>query len=351
MPEQVETTLRGPLAYSTARAAIEKMEASNVWPTALNFELWVHVVTDPEGALAREIERLLSSGAAITDQVAEDLASVYLPRARLNEQIFDAGDALTKELNSVSGAIRTARKSSQTYGQTLAGASRDLGATVAPDKLRTMVGTLSNATQNAQRHNQSLERRLAESSREVGRLKDHLEQVRRDASTDGLTNLANRKAFDTELERAFAEPGGEDITVAVLDIDNFKAFNDTWGHQTGDQVIRFVASVIGRVGAPPRFAARYGGEEFAIIFSQESARQVERALEEIRLGVSTRTLRRRSTNEDLGAITISAGFAQRGPDEPLHALVERADGALYASKRGGRNRVTNAQLLDKAAAA
>jgi diguanylate cyclase len=185
----------------------------------------------------------------------------------------------------------------------------------------------------------------------VARLKDHLDQVRRDASTDGLTNLANRKAFDTELERAFAEEDDEAITLAVLDIDNFKAFNDTWGHQTGDQVIRFVASVIGRVGAPPRFSARYGGEEFAIIFAHESARQVERALEEIRIGVSTRTLRRRSTNEDLGAVTISAGFARRKRDEPVHALMERADGALYASKRGGRNQITNGEVDPKADAA
>ena len=98
-------------------------------------------------------------------------------------------------------------------------------------------------------------------------------QVRRDATTDGLTNLANRKAFDEELERACADADadGAPLPLAVLDIDHFKNFNDTWGHQTGDQVIRYVASVIGRVGAPPRFAARYGGEEFAMIFSGETA--------------------------------------------------------------------------------
>ena len=69
----------------------------------------------------------------------------------------------------------------------------------------------------------------------------------------------------------------------MLDIDHFKNFNDTWGHQTGDQVIRYVASVIGRVGAPPRFAARYGGEEFAMIFPGETRRAGRcRRCEEIR---------------------------------------------------------------------
>jgi diguanylate cyclase len=129
----------------------------------------------------------------------------------------------------------------------------------------------------------------------------------------------------------------------VLDIDHFKGFNDTWGHQTGDQVIRYVASVIGRVAAPPRFAARYGGEEFAMIFPRESAAIVAGTLEEIRVEVSSRMLKRRSTNEDLGAITISSGFAERRPGETGHSVMERADAALYTSKRGGRNRVTAAE--------
>jgi len=140
------------------------------------------------------------------------------------------------------------------------------------------------------------------------------------------------------------------VLLAVLDIDHFKNFNDTWGHQTGDQVIRYVASVIGRVGAPPRFAARYGGEEFAMIFSGETAAQVEQNLHEIREEVGSRHLKRRSTNEDLGAVTISAGFAERKKAEPPVSLMERADAALYDSKHAGRNRVTRAERRTTAAA-
>lgn len=351
MTGDVETTLRGPKAYSIARAALEMMEESKVWPTALNFELWIHLVADPEGLLAQEIQRLLTSGEAITDQVAEDLAANFLPKAKLNDQIRDAGDQLTKELAAVGKAIQTAQKSNAAYGQTLAGATRDLSAEMDPTALRGMVESLSGATRMIQKENRSLEKRLAESTAEVLRLKEHLEQVRRDATTDGLTNLANRKAFDEELERACIEADAEGtvITLAVLDIDHFKNFNDTWGHQTGDQVLRYVASVIGRVGAPPRFAARYGGEEFAIIFAQESLRQVARTLDDIRVEVASRMLKRRSTNEDLGAITISAGFAERKPHEAIHALVDRADEALYVSKRTGRNRVTGADRVADAA--
>src|SRR5262249_38303378 len=118
---------------------------------------------------------------------------------------------------------------------------------------------------------------------------------------------------------------------------------------TGDQVIRFVASVIGRVGAPPRFAARYGGEEFAMIFAGETPRSVEKTLVEVLEEVSSRRLRRRSTHEDLGAATIPARFADRQPGDPPATLVDRADAALYASKREGRNRVTSAERKATAA--
>jgi diguanylate cyclase len=352
MSGELDLTLRGPKAYEVARAALEMMERAKVWPTALNFELWLHLVADPSGALAQEIERLLSSGEPITDFIAEDLAQHFLPKARLHDQIKDAGEQLSQELATVSRAIQTAQVSNKAYGEQLAGVTQELDEEIAPGELKQLVKGLTAATRQAQSENRELEKRLAASTAEVSKLRDHLVQVRRDATTDGLTNLANRKAFDEELERACAEAdaAGGRVHLSVLDIDHFKNFNDTWGHQTGDQVIRYVASVIGRVGAPPRFAARYGGEEFAMIFSRESAARVERTLDEIREEVGSRRLKRRSTNEDLGAVTISAGFAERHPAEPPTSLMERADAALYDSKRDGRNRVTNAERKKAAAA-
>ena len=351
MSGDVETALRAPQAYDMARKAVAGMEQHRVWPTPLNYELWLHYVGHPGGALAQELERLLQAGEAITEEISESLAAAYLPKARLNEQIRDAGDLLNKELTSVAEAIQKAKRSNEHYGQTLAGAGRSLDDGVDAEALKRTVETLSTATRRVQRENATLEQKLAASSAEVLRLKEHLEQVRRDATTDALTSLANRKAFDDEIARACAEANetGKPLALAFVDIDLFKRFNDSWGHQTGDQVLRYVANVIGRIAAPPRFAARFGGEEFAMIFPGEHANDVLSVVEEIRLEVSSRTLKRRSTNEDLGAITVSAGLAEYRPGEDLHALVERADEALYASKHAGRNRTTNASDVTLAA--
>jgi len=347
MVADLEIALRGPEAFPLARQALVAMEQCQVWPTPLNFELWINVVGDPNGPLAQEVGRLTKSGEMITEAISEDLAAQFLAKARLSDQIRDAGDVLSRELDSVSRALDAAQKTNEAYGRTLAGASEHFSAS-APPELKRVVDSLAAATRRVQRENSSLESKLSASTEEVERLREHLEQVRRDAMTDGLTNLANRKAFDEALERVCAE-GGK-VSVAVLDIDHFKRFNDTWGHQTGDQVLRYVASVIGRVGdTPPRTAARYGGEEFSILFPGESADAVCAMLEEVREEIASRTLKRRSTNEDLGAVTISMGVAERWANESSASFIERADAALYASKRGGRNRVTNAEAQAVAA--
>ncbi|MCG2663867.1 GGDEF domain-containing protein [Brevundimonas sp.] len=350
MTAQVETAVRGPEAYSLARNAISEMEKAGVWPTPLNFELWIHYLGDPEGPLGVEIKRLLAEDAVISDETSEMLAAEFLPRGRLSEEIRDAGAVLDRELASVSAAIAKAHKTQTDFGETLADASQTMD-TAGEDAsaLKSLVGGLSTATQRVRRETASLEKRLESSNKEVARLREHLEQVRRDAMTDALTNLANRKAFDERLEQACADAGRTPLTLAILDIDHFKRFNDTWGHQTGDQVLRYVSTILSRVCSGNRFVARFGGEEFAIIFPGESPGAVMAALEHIREEVSSRSLRRRSTNDDLGAVTLSAGFAEHLPSEGAAALLERADEALYASKRGGRNRVTSARALENAA--
>ena len=354
MSVDVQTALRSPKSYELARTALQVMEAKGVWPTVRNFELWVHYVAEKEGALAQEIDRLLAAGEPITETLSAELAAQFLPEARLNGDILDAGDVLSKELQSVTAAIESAQRSSEEYGQELAIATGRLqGETDDAGEVKSVVQDLTAATKKVQGETAVLESQLAETTAELGRLRESLDQVRRDAMTDGLTNLANRKAFDETLESTCekADANGGGMTLAIIDIDHFKGFNDAWGHQIGDQVLRYVSSVIGRLGAIPRVAARYGGEEFAIIFPSESGRTAMAVLEEIREEVSSRSLKRRSTNEDLGTITVSAGFAERLAGESTMSLVERADAALYASKHAGRNRTTAAQPMAAIAAA
>ena len=351
MAQDVEETLRGPQAYFLAAKALKLMEEAKVWPTAVNYELWVHVAADPNGALAREIQRRLKTETVITEAASEELAIAFLPRNSVADRIRDAGDQLNRELEQITQAIAEAQQSQADYGRTLEGASANLGDADGEQQpaLRRLVDTLTAATRKVQDQAKSLEARLSESNEEVSRLRENLEQAKRDATIDGLTNLANRKSFDAHFQntREHAMKGKGSLTLAVLDIDHFKKFNDTWGHQTGDQVLRFVASVIGRSATGARFAARYGGEEFVILFPGEHPQVVGAALDRVREEIASRVLKRRSTNEDLGAVTISIGMATMKPNETCVALTERADKALYVSKRNGRNRLTDAEAMSR----
>jgi diguanylate cyclase len=351
MPEDLELSLRGPDAYGIARKALAEMERRQVPPTPLNYELWLHAIANPQGALGKEVHRIAGSGQAMTDSISEALATRFLPRQRLGEEIRDAGDALNRQLETVTQAIQSAQQTNEAYGRTLAGASQELAQHGDPPVIKNLVDSLTLATRRVQRENTTLEKRLNDSTEEVQRLREHLEQVRRDAMTDALTNIANRKAFDEGLTRdcSEAEASGQPLTLAVVDIDHFKKFNDTWGHQTGDQVLRYVASVLARFCKAPRLAARYGGEEFAMIFPGEQADRVAAGLEAVRAEIGSRSLKRRSTNEDLGAVTVSMGVAERKRGETTASLIERADGALYASKHAGRNLVTVANPVAAAA--
>ena len=341
---EFEAALRGPDAYRLARKALDAMVQHRVWPTPQNYELWLLYAADPKSPLASEIDRLAASDSGFTEGLCHNLASRFLPRANLSGVLKDAGDQLSRELDTVSKAIQAAHLSNEAYGETLADAGAELQ-NATPGALRKLVAGLTDATRQAQSQTRMLQQQLQESTSEVVKLRDHLAEVRRDAATDALTGLGNRKAFDDSLDEAiaFSRRSGKPTALAVLDIDHFKRFNDTWGHQTGDQVLRYVGSVLARVcDQPPRFAARYGGEEFAMIFPGESTGQVLALLQDVLEEIASRVLRRRSTNEELGSITVSIGLAELKAHELQADFIERADSALYASKRNGRNRITNA---------
>ena len=171
--------------------------------------------------------------------------------------------------------------------------------------------------------------------------------------------------FDGKLALITGAAGGIGSAVArrfhalgfrlmLVDIDHFKRFNDTWGHQTGDQVLRLVAMTLKSNLKGKDMAARYGGEEFAAILPATDLEGAVIVADNIRKAVQAKELLKRSTNEKLGRITASFGVAAYHPGDTPSSLIDRADRCLYAAKHAGRNRVfSEAELKpdDKTAAA
>ena len=165
--------------------------------------------------------------------------------------------------------------------------------------------------------------------------------MRKESLTDPLTNIANRKAFDDAAKAAMdaVMSEGEPVTLLLCDIDHFKKFNDTWGHQTGDQVLRLVSSCLAENVKGRDTAARYGGEEFAVLLRGTPLDAAVRVADQIRRTVETKKLVKKSTGDVLGAITISIGVAQFTIDDTIEGVIRRADACLYGAKQNGRNLV------------
>lgn len=162
------------------------------------------------------------------------------------------------------------------------------------------------------------------------------EEARQQANTDALTGLANRRsamqALDREIMRA--RQSGGPLALLVFDIDHFKAINDTHGHTQGDLVLTEIGGIIRRQKRNRQFAARVGGEEFLMILPGADGRAASAAAERLRLAIDHGT-----RSSDAPSVTVSVGHAALGPGDTSLTLFARADEALYAAKRGGRNQV------------
>ncbi len=157
-----------------------------------------------------------------------------------------------------------------------------------------------------------------------------------EARTDSLTGLANRRAFDDEISRRFAEwqRRGTPFSLLILDVDHFKQFNDTHGHQAGDEVLRKVAEAIANSAREMDLPCRYGGEEFAVVMPTTDAVEACILAERVRRAIESMTV---SFEGKSLSVTASVGLAGVAIDDNLKQLVKRADEALYASKDAGRN--------------
>jgi diguanylate cyclase len=184
----------------------------------------------------------------------------------------------------------------------------------------------------------------------MAELQRDLESVRKEAMTDGLTGLSNRKAFDAAIQR-IANECNENSTIfslLMVDIDYFKNFNDNFGHQIGDQVLRLVARTLTDGVKGRDVSARYGGEEFAIILPETPLDAGVHVGNALRKAVATKDVINRNTGEKLGRITMSVGVAEYKSGENITDLIERADAALYTAKHNGRNQVAAAPTPGKA---
>ena len=328
-------------SHEFSKKVLAAMSEHNVPASPQNYEIWFTYVSGRNQKLNQTFEVLLSNKREFTADVSDEIYQQYFENssAKMTNDMIDVSERLKSELDGLIQGVETSLSNTSAYGDTLQTTSGELSESQDQSSVKLYIEKIVSATRQMELHNQALESRLQESAKEVNTLRHNIEEIRHESLTDQLTSIANRKAFDNILRDAAVESmeTGEDLCLLFSDIDRFKKFNDKWGHQTGDNVLRLVAKSLSANVKGRDTAARYGGEEFAVILPQTALPDAIKLADQIRKTVQSKELKKRSTNENLGTITISIGVTQFRPGETLNEFVHRADACLYAAKDNGRN--------------
>ena len=330
---------------AAAEAAHKALRDHHVPPTPRNFEVWFAYCSEDKHRLCQRIDRLIQAGEAFTLGVMDSLYQDFFAypsgtSADDSRELRNIATQLADRITADNGVINA-------YGSLLREWGPLLDTASTRQDVQRVTTTLQTATNVASGKMQALEQLFAASVVRIGELHEKLARSEKDAATDPLTGLANRRAFYSALEEATAHAvrDGTEVSLLLLDIDHFKQFNDVHGHLMGDNVLRLVAQVLIRNIKGRDTAARYGGEEYAVILAEAGMEAALTVADQIRDLLETRPLLNRKTGESLGVITCSVGVALYRPEEAMGDLIERADRALYRAKQTGRNRVVAQETI------
>jgi diguanylate cyclase len=342
----VKPAVKSPDTTELAKMALAMMATHGVSPTPEHYAVWYYYCQGSKRELVAEINQTLQNKRRIDDAYCDYLNSRYLAE-NIDHQVVEQARQDAKALmEHAISLMEGVTKSTHGYNRDMDKAVTDLKGRLHVKELRDVADAIIGKTQELQSHSQNLSSRLEASSREVQALRRDLEKITAEAKKDFLTSVDNRKAFDARLDEMMAAARREkqDFCLLMVDIDHFKSFNDKHGHMVGDEVLKGVARVLVECVRGKDVVARFGGEEFAILLPATPLAGGLAVAEHLRKAVAGKHFIRKDTGKQLEDVTISIGVGAFKPDDTANSLVTRTDDALYRSKKGGRNKVTQESM-------
>jgi diguanylate cyclase len=337
-------------ATTLADRANSYMAQHRVPPTPENFAVWFFYAMGGSLTLKKTIDILIANKRKFDSVVNRDLYVTYV------KPYSDPGlsDDLPEQVHAVIASaqefLATAISDNRSQMESLGEVKSECQAVTDP---RPIIEKLLKELSSATSRSTALEANFLRTTQDLDQIRDSLKLAEQHSNTDPLTGLANRRSLEAFLRGAqiTSMEAGTPLSILMIDIDHFKTFNDSYGHQVGDQVLRLVGRVLQESVRDCDHAARYGGEELIAVLPGATLDVCAEVAERIRRRVGEARLTRRATGEEISSVTISVGVAQFRMAESAEGLIERCDRALYQAKRSGRNCTIRESSIDEEIAA
>lgn len=326
------------------RLAIPLMKKFGIAMTPANYAVWYEYAAGSNAALNEAVDEHIKANGKLTDEQSRDLYNRFFDREKDQTALLEMRQDIRRVLSEVLSYVYTGVTNSDKSNANLNESLKKIHPDMTRDEVHAVIEEVLAETRIAVSSGSLLTERLNTAMAEMQDIKKDLEMAKREAKTDGLTKLANRKAFDEVMSKVTkdADNSGIEVCLIFCDLDLFKLINDKHGHLVGDQVLKVIAATLTGAVKGRDLVARYGGEEFAIVLLNTSLDNVKKLAENIRAEIASKRIQRKDTRESLGTITMSFGVARYFPSEGAESFMQRADRALYMSKSKGRNTVSEA---------
>jgi diguanylate cyclase len=322
-----------------AELAIQRIKVLGLPADPAGYELWYTYACGRNDKLNRRVNRIIEENGCLSIAEQNEIYDEFLSSARTGSALGNVSTKVSAEIDKVVGMLGELILSTSKGRGDCANASRQLAIWADQEAVRAISDALIKSLRAIELQHTALEQRLIASKQEMESVHQALAIVSVEATLDSVTGLANRRRFDIALEQATkcANSDGHPLSLLMIDVDHFKRFNDRFGHLMGDSVLSLVGVVLKPSIKGQDVAARYGGEEFAVILPNTTLKNAPTLADQIRDKIMRRELKKRSSGETLGAITVSIGVDAYRHGERSRGMVERADAYLYSAKLAGRN--------------
>lgn len=316
---------------------IQVMLSQGVATIPRNFEVYYAGLSGTSPKIKTELAAL---GPNPTQKMIDEVGNRHFPERIGLSVVQKAQSSVYKQMNDLQASLQNNSESLTRFNDVVENAERHISQHQTDASGQMMLKLVSHLLSNmsvARVSNESLIEHIASESIALEASRHEMAEYRKMAFTDQLTGIGNRRAFDEVINAIYDKQNYDSWSLILMDVDHFKKVNDTYGHPFGDRILQMVAQQI-KQNVRDAYVSRYGGEEFAVILDNVSHEKVLMISDRIRLAIEKMPIQvgeRKYPN-----VTVSLGVCMSKDAENANDLISKADKALYASKRAGRNQTT-----------